>query len=203
MRAWLASGAEILKAMTEEETNELLASLAPPAPAPVEVIALADHAPEGADNVAKAGATHSAATKAKLKAVQDALDKCQECMKAFDTESDDNKPAAKLDTPAPDADTVAKFAEPSTDTVAKFAALIDQVSKISAERDSLKDTVTKLEGEAVKNQAALDEIVKTMETKGYLLKPEKGKEGDVSKAAGVEAESADPLVVMKRTLTAS
>jgi phage head maturation protease len=188
LRTWLASGAELLKAMTEEETAELLASLK--VPDPVEVVALAEKPAADADNVEKKGATISAATRAKLDALKGAIEKAQECMKAFDTEEkdDDASAAEKVETPAVDAD-----------TVAKVAGLEDSVLKISAERDALKDAVAKLEGEASQHQAALDEIVKSMKAKGYLLVAEKGREDNINKAAGVEAEPSDPLDAMKKT----
>jgi hypothetical protein len=182
MRAWLAAGADILKAMTEEETNELLASLAPPDPAPVvEVVALADTA-KGDDPIEKKGAKFSAATKGKLAQAHDHIQKAADCMK--DSGYDD---AGKSDGAVAD-----------EDTVAKVAGLTDEVAKVSAERDGFKDQVAKLESEAKEHQAALDEIVKTMTAKGYLMQPEKGKEGDVSKAAGAEAEPTDPLDSIKK-----
>lgn len=94
-------------------------------------------------------------------------------------------------------------ADDGSEKVAKVSGLEDSVSKISAERDALKDAVTKLQGEAKQHEAALEEIVRSMEAKGFLVRQEKGTEGNVAKAAGVEAESADPLAVMKRTLAAS
>jgi hypothetical protein len=182
MRAWLASGAEILKAMTEEETSELLASLAPPDPAPVvEIVALADTKP-GEDAVEKKGAKFSAATKAKLAQAHDHIQKAADCMK--DSGYDDSDKA--------------DGAVEGEDTVAKVAGLEDSVTKISAERDALKDTVTKLQTEATQHEAALDLIVKNMKAKGFLVMPEKGKEGDVAKAAGVEAEPTDPMDVIKK-----
>ena len=182
MRAWLQSGAEILKAMTEEETNELLASLTPPEPAPVaEIIALAN-TKTGDDPVEKKGAKFSAATKGKLAEAHDHIQKAADCMKDSGY-ADEAK---------------AEGATEGEDTVAKLAGLTDEVSKVSAERDALKDTVTKLQGEATQHQAALDEIVKGMQAKGFLVMPEKGKEGDISKAAGVEAEPTEPLDVIKK-----
>lgn len=191
LREWLKAGAAILQAMTEEETAELITSLTPAAP--VEVVALADTGATDKDGVAKAGAKHSAATKAALKSIADALTTAQESMKAFEEPSEEAEtPAAKIETPAPDAD-----------TVTKMAGLEDSVSKISAERDALKDTVAKLQGEASQHQAALDEIVKSMKAKGYLLTAEKSAETTVAKADSPEAVSTDPLTVMKQTIGAS
>ena len=182
MRAWLASGAEILKAMTEEETSELLASLAPPDPAPVvEVIALADTA-KGADPVEKKGAKFSAATKGKLAEAHDHIQKAADCMKVSGYDD-----SAK-----------AEGAVEGEDSVAKVAGLTDEVSKLSTERDALKDQVTKLQGEAKQHEAALDEIVKGMAERGYLVMPEKGKEGDISKAAVVEAEPPNAVDAIKK-----
>jgi len=188
MRAWLASGAEILKAMTEEETNELLASLAPPDPAPVvEVVALADTS-KGADPVEKKGATLSAATKAKIAKVQTCFDEAQTHLKALVADEDEppalNKAAGAVD---------------GEDTIAKVAGLEDSVSKLSTERDALKDTVTKLQSEAKQHEAQLDEIVKGMKAKGFLRVVEKGNDDNVGKAdAGVEAEPSDPLDAIRK-----
>jgi hypothetical protein len=66
IRTWLADGAAILVAMTEEETAELIASVTPPAD-PV-MLALAA---EG--DLAKAGARHSKADVEKLQTAHDAL----------------------------------------------------------------------------------------------------------------------------------
>jgi phage head maturation protease len=183
MRAWLASGAEILKAMTEEETSELLASLAPPDPAPVvEVIALADSKP-GADAVEKKGAKFSAATKGKLAEAHDHIQKAADCMKASGYDD-----SAKAET-----------AVEGEDTIAKVAGLEDSVSKLSTERDALKDTVTKLQSEAKQHEAQLDEIVKGMKAKGFLRVVEKGNDDNVGKAdAGVEAEPSDPLDAIRK-----
>ena len=183
MRAWLASGAEILKAMTEEETNELLASLAPPDPAPVvEVVALADTA-KGDDPVEKKGAKFSAATKGKLAEAHDHIQKAADCMKASGYDD-----SAKAET-----------AVEGEDTIAKVAGLEDSVSKLSTERDVLKDTVTKLQSEAKQHEAQLDEIVKGMKAKGFLRVVEKGNDDNVGKAgAGVEAEPSDPLDAIRK-----
>jgi hypothetical protein len=183
MRAWLASGAEILKAMTEEETSELLASLAPPDPAPaVEIVALADTA-KGADPVEKKGAKFSAATKGKLAEAHDHISKAADCM----------KDSGYADTGKADS------ATDGEDTIAKVAGLTDEVSKISAERDALKDEVAKLQGEAKQHEAALDEIVKGMKTKGFLRVVEKANDDNVGKAdAGVEAEPTDPVDAIKK-----
>jgi hypothetical protein len=190
LRAWLAQGAEILKAMTEEETAELLASLKPPDAAPaVEVIALAAGATANADNIAKAGAKHSADTKKKLKAVQDALNQASECMKAFDEpDKDDDKDTAKAATSAPD-----------QDTIAKVAGLEDSVTKISAERDTLKTENASLKDQIQKADTAIKAIAADMEAKGILRVVDKADDDKVVKAKqGGEAEPTDPLEAIKK-----
>jgi hypothetical protein len=188
LREWLATGAEILKAMTEEETAELLKSITP---VQAVVIAQADTAKPGDDNVAKAGRTISAATRTKLDALKACIEKCNDAMKAFDDADDDadnDKPAAKIESPALSEDAIAKFK----------AEWEDSVSKVTIERDALKDEVAKLKGEATQHEAALDQIVKDMKAKGYLRVAEKGHEDRVDKAAGAEAESQSPLDAIKK-----
>jgi hypothetical protein len=66
LRAWLTEGAAILVAMTQEETDELLASVAPRRP-PQRVALSAE------GDLAKAGARHSKSDVEKLQSAHDAL----------------------------------------------------------------------------------------------------------------------------------
>ncbi len=185
MRDWLAAGAEILKAMTEEETAELLKSLAPPES--VTVVALADGAKPVDDNVEKEGAKFSAATKAKLKAVQDCL---AECMKALETEDEDD--AAKVAGPAE-----------SEDAIAKVAKLEDSVAKVTAERDTLKKQNETLTTELNEAKEGVESIAKQLMTEGRIRSIDKASDGQAGKADEVkksEAASATPRDAMKQAL---
>lgn len=147
-----------------------------------DAVAMADTKP-GDDPVEKKGAKFSAATKGKLAEAHDHIQKAADCMKASGYDD-----SAKAET-----------AVEGEDTVAKVAGLTDEVSKLSTERDTLKDQVTKLEGEAKQHEAALDEIVKGMKAKGFLRVVEKGNDDSVSKSdAGVEAEPSDPLDAIRK-----
>jgi hypothetical protein len=182
------AGANILKAMTQEETDELLASITPPDPTPtVEVIAQVDGPVAGQDDVEKKGAKFSADTKKKIAAAMEAL-------KALGA---DDESSEKLDAPTLDEDAISKL---KTEWEAAYTG--DRVSKITAERDGLVAEVATLREEAAKSEAALADVVKAMKVKGFLRLVDKATDGaPIAKAEGASDEGADttdPLAAIRK-----
>lgn len=92
LRTWLAQGVEIFKAMAEEETAEMMASLQ--AAVPAQAAAMIAMAAAGGD-LAKAGARFSKTTKAALSAAHEAVRACDKALadlgydKSDDADEDD------------------------------------------------------------------------------------------------------------------
>lgn len=129
--AWVERGLELLQAMTAEEAAELAAIL-PKAPAVAVVMA---EKGEGADDLAKAGAKYSKATREAVKTLRSKLTELSECMKAFDDVKDDEE----------EEDESAKAA--ASEALQKAAGLQEELSKALSEVDSLTKRVTELEAQ--------------------------------------------------------
>ncbi len=158
LREWLKSGADILSAMAVEEVAELIASLTPPADE--SIIALAD----GADDLQKAGARFSKATKtalsdlhAAVKVACDTLDKMGYA-DAEEAEEESEKSAG--------ADDLQKV-QIAHDEV------LQKLNTITTERDDLQKRVKELEAQPTA-------------PKGVLRAVEKGQ--DISEGESVEVE---------------
>ena len=146
LRGWLATGAEILKAMAEEEINELLASLAP---------AVESFKAAKADDIAKAGKRFSKSTKAALgaihKAAQDACDHLGKLGYADADEEDEEEDKIEEGEKGGD--------------LAKVSGELDltkaELSKLAAERDTLQKRVAELEAKPAPGKALLKAIAKS------------------------------------------
>lgn len=157
LRTWLTAGVHIFSAMTAEETAELLASVKPSAESMVADVTQAE--PTG--DLAKAGATYSAKTKAALadihKSIKDCCDKLDGLGYADkddgggavdDEDKDGNKPG--------DADKAA-----AAESLQK-ADLVDSLTKALAERDARLDQLAarlqKVESEPAAPKGALKAV---------------------------------------------
>lgn len=150
MRAWLATGIGIFRAMAEEETSELLASLRTAA-GEVEVIQLAR---EVAD-LQKAGAKFSAATKTALKGAHDAMKTACDHMDKLGYDADADKGAASED--------LTKLTGELDTLKASMATLTaerDELAKAAAEAETLRKRVTELEAKPAPGKALLKAIGK-------------------------------------------
>jgi hypothetical protein len=146
MRDWLSQGIVIFQAMAAEETAEMMARLQAMVPASNVIDSI--HAGAKTDDLAKAGAKFSTATKAALKAAHDA---CKAADKAladlgYDQEADDED-AGKTD---------------NGGDLAKLAGELDTVKadlvKASDERDILKKRVAELEAQPAPTKGAVKAI---------------------------------------------
>lgn len=154
LRDWLAQGAEILKAMAEEEVNELLANLQ----------GMVKSAKP--DDIAKAGAKFSKATKGALaaihKAAQDACDHLNKLGYA-DAEEDEDKIEE-----ADKGGDLAKVSAAHDDLLKAIGAAgcpegaiaADFVKAMATERDELHKRVKELEAKPAPGKALLKAIAK-------------------------------------------
>lgn len=155
LRDWLAQGAEILKAMAEEEVNELLANLQ----------GMVKSAKP--DDIAKAGAKFSKATKGALaaihKAAQEACDHLNKLGYA-DAEEDDEDKIEEADKGGD----LAKVSGAHDELLKAIGAAgcpegviaVDFVKAMAAERDTLQKRVTELEAKPAPGKALLKAIAK-------------------------------------------
>lgn len=156
LRGWLSAGAEILKAMAEEEINELLASLSPA----VESMKAAK-----ADDIAKAGAKFSKATKGALAAIHKAAkDACEHLEKlgyeaAEEAEDDADKVAKAAGEIKGAYEEISKAAQAAGMTDGDVPA--NFISKLAAERDTLTKRVAELEAMPAPGKALLKAIAKS------------------------------------------
>lgn len=155
LRDWLAQGAEILKAMAEEEVNELLANLQ----------GMVKSAKP--DDIAKAGAKFSKATKGALaaihKAAQDACDHLNKLGYA-DAEEDGEDKIEEADKGGD----LAKVSAAHDDLLKAIGAAgcpegaiaADFVKAMATERDELQKRVKELEAKPAPGKALLKAIAK-------------------------------------------
>lgn len=159
--AYAALGAVAMKYLGEE--------INPPAK-PVEV-SMAD----GADNdLAKAGATYSKATKEALMKLHGMIRDCDKMMKGMGYDKDDM-------TKADDGEELSK-----AEALAKAEA---DLAKVSAERDELAKRVTELEAQPEPAKAAVTTVEKTDDTKDGL-----------ATGASFQPDPNDPLSMFKAAL---
>lgn len=200
LRAWLAQGVEIFKAMAEEETAEMMANLqAAVPPAVVSEIAMA----AAGGDLAKAGARFSKTTKAALSAAHEAVRACDKALadlgydKADDADEDDAGKAATAD----DLQKAAQAAQEAEEALAKAQqAEQEQIGEIAKAagleiEEPTQDALTK---------AAITELVKVrgeLETlKASPAAPKGALNGTValSKAADVSGgQTNEPEPVVK------
>jgi len=174
LKAWLATGLDLLVEMTGEEASELLA------------VAKA----ASATDIEKAGAKFSKTSKGQLTELHGLVQKCDELMKSLGYEA-----AAE-----PDADEVGKAA--GADDISKAAVVdapvaqaIEMISKadvdseiakalapVSAERDLLKSRVAELEAMPVAPKAALHVVEKSESTAREVTEIKKS-DGTVNETA--------------------
>lgn len=159
--AYVALGAVAQKYLAEE--------INPPAK-PVEV-SMADGAD---DDLAKAGATYSKATKAALMKLHGMIRDCDKMMKGMGYDKDDM-------TKADDGEELSK-----AEALAKAEA---DLAKVSAERDELAKRVTELEAQPEPAKAAVTTVEKTDDTKDGL-----------ATGAGFQPDPNDPLSMFKAAL---
>lgn len=155
LRDWLAHGAEILKAMAEEEINELLAGLNKAA---------------SVDDLAKAGAKFSKATKEALgsihKAAKEACDHLDKL--GYDAEKDDDVEMAAA------GGDLAKVSAAHDDLLKAIGAAgcpegtvaVEFVKAMANERDDLKKRVAELEAKPAPGKALLKAIAKSADAGG-------------------------------------
>lgn len=149
LRAWIASGAEIFKAMAAEELAEMLSGLRTQAGEP-EVIEMAAKA-----DLIKAGARYSKATKTELKKVHDKIVECDTALKAMgyeDAEEDDDDGAKAATTDDLNkADSLQKSLDESN----------EKISKLETEKTELQKRITELEAKPAEGKGVLRTIGKT------------------------------------------
>jgi hypothetical protein len=146
--AWLKTGTDLLKEMTEEETAELLEQLRVISDTP-EVISMAAKAGLPTAGLLKVGAQFSAKTKAVLADVHKMLtDGCAKMdglgYKTADDDSADSAATGDMSKAAA-GDTIG-IASPDTDDVVKaaIAPLNDNIEKLGKENADLKDQIEKM-----------------------------------------------------------
>ena len=155
LREWLNQGIAIFKAMTEEETSELVARLQAQVPTPDKVAAA------GVD-LAKRGAKFSAATKEALKKIHGACKEASEHLDGLKYDADEEED---------DAGKAASATDPDTDGIAKAVGLEDminkalapfqeQLTKVTKENETLKAQVTAMGKQAAPGKALLKAISK-------------------------------------------
>lgn len=187
LRGWLSAGAEILKAMAEEEINELLASLAPA----VESMKAAK-----ADDIAKAGAKFSKATKGALAAIHKAAkDACEhldklgyEAAEESEEEADKVAKAEQLSKAAEGLKAIGETLQ-KAGVVKEDDLLIDGINKVLAEREDLQKRVAELEAKPAQGKALLKAIAKAADSGEAIndtaekVDPVKDHKGEVDEVA--------------------
>lgn len=166
LRDWLAAGANILKAMAEEEINELLASLNKAA-------GVDDLAKVAGTDIAKAGAKFSKATKGALaaihKAAKDACDHLEKLgYEAAEEAEDEADKVAKAEQLSKAADGLKAIGETlqKAGVVKEGDLLIDGINKVLSERDNLQKRVAELEAKPAPGKALLKAITKAADVVG-------------------------------------
>ncbi|AEV24615.1 Caudovirus prohead protease [Azospira oryzae PS] len=164
LRDWLAQGAGILKAMAEEEINELLAGLQ----VATKAAGVDDLAKVTGGKLAKAGARFSKSTKEALGAIHKAAkDACDHLDKlGYDAEKDDEEEGADKGAKADD---LAKVSAAHDDLLKAIGAAgcpegtvaADFVKALATQRDDLQKRVQELEAKPAQGKALLKAIAKS------------------------------------------
>jgi hypothetical protein len=156
---------------------------------PTDEAAKAAKASGGADELAKAGATHSAETKKKLKEAADHLKAAHDSLSGMigdDGASDGD--TKKVDSGAQ-----------TEDAIAKVAGLTDELTKAQTELTSTKTERDELKGELAKAEGAAKVFKDELFKRGVLKAVDKGTDGaGIEKAQTDEgANTKDPLELVK------
>lgn len=162
LRGWLASGAEILKAMAEEEINELLASLAP---------AVESFKAAKGDDLAKAGKKFSKATKEALGAIHKAAKEACDHLEKLDYEAADDADEDDAGKSA-SANDLAKVSGAHEELLKACGAAgckegevaADFVKALAIQRDDLQKRVAELEAQPAPGKALLKAISKSADS---------------------------------------
>jgi phage head maturation protease len=177
LRAWVAQGIQIFKDMAAEETTELLADLKAAA-GDVDVIELAARG----QDLAKAGARFSKATKDSLGAIHKAAKECCDHLDKLGyagADEEEGEDAGKAATP---------------DDLAKVAGDLDvakaDLVKLAAERDELVKRVKELESQPAPGKALLKAVGKG----GDVVDPDKQTNLEIVKDARGETNEVASLI---------
>jgi phage head maturation protease len=164
LRDWLAQGIEIFKAMTEEETSEMMADLqamVPEVDPAMQTIEQGDKT----GNLAKSGARFSKDTKEKLAKAHQAVKDASEHLNAIGYDDD-----GQNDNDGDDAGKSA-VSEGLSKVMGELDAVKSELTKISSERDAMEKRIKELEAQPAPGKALLKAITvdKTADTGDQTL----------------------------------
>lgn len=184
LRDWLAQGIEIFKAMSEEETTELMADLQAMVKddSAIETIEQSDKT----GDLAKAGAKFSKDAKAKLAKAHQAIKEANDHLAAIGYEGNDA-----------DEDDAGKAGQ--ADDLSKVTGELDlvksQLSKVMTEKESLEKRLKAIEAQPAPGKALLKAIDKTADQGGEgLSKANKDSETDLVKGSHGDVNEVASLI---------
>lgn len=172
LRDWLAQGIEIFKAMSEEETTELMADLQAMIPETDTAMNTIEQNDKTGD-LAKAGAKFSKDAKAKLAKAHQAVKDANDHLSAIGYEGNDS-----------DEDDTGKAGQ--ADDLSKVVGELDlvkgELSKVTTEKEALEKRLKEIEAQPAPGKALLKAIDKTADQGGNdLSKSSKNSEADLVK----------------------